>query len=177
MKKITVDQSKVLKNRLYRLFHFLGATRYISTNGIYLHTYLQMVSEWAFIAFWYKGKQEGGGWGKPLHRCLGNWQRGAKRIYKMPRNCLILAVGQSVMKTGVNSHQPWKRASSLGHIPQLPIMYKYVSAPPPPALCCVSGLSIVYSIFFFFFFFFYCSSILLYMYLNIPLVWPDQDRS
>ena len=27
-KKITVDQSKVLKNRLYRLFRFWGATRY-----------------------------------------------------------------------------------------------------------------------------------------------------
>ena len=29
--KITVDQSKVLKNRLYRLFRFLGATRYRPT--------------------------------------------------------------------------------------------------------------------------------------------------
>ena len=32
-KKITVDQSKVLKNRLYRLFRFYWATRYISNSG------------------------------------------------------------------------------------------------------------------------------------------------
>ena len=30
-KKITVGQSKVLKHRLYRLFRFLGATRYTSS--------------------------------------------------------------------------------------------------------------------------------------------------
>ena len=34
-KKITVDQSKVLKNRLYRLFRFWGATRYKASLGQY----------------------------------------------------------------------------------------------------------------------------------------------
>ena len=48
-KKITVDQSKVLKIRLYRLFRFYWATRYICVCVLVFEAQVNLIQRWIFI--------------------------------------------------------------------------------------------------------------------------------